>query len=64
MFDDAWTKAGDGGDGFTYPSGTPAKRIDYLWIRQGAPLRVVRAWVPRSAASDHLPVVAELQWTR
>ena len=62
MFDDVWLKAGDG-VGFTIPSREPNKRIDFLWLRHGAPLRPIRAWVPRSEASDHLPVVAEFAWT-
>ena len=62
MFDDAWVKAGDG-VGFTIPSREPNKRIDYLWLSHGAPVRAIRAWVPRSEASDHLPVVAEFAWT-
>jgi endonuclease/exonuclease/phosphatase family metal-dependent hydrolase len=62
-FDDVWTKAGEG-DGFTIPSRAPAKRIDYLWLRKDAPLRPVRSWVPRTDASDHLPVVLELEWTK
>ena len=62
VFDDTWVKAGEG-DGFTIPSRAPNKRIDYLWIRQGSPLRPVRAWVPRTEASDHLPLAAELAWT-
>ena len=61
MFDDVWTRAG-AGEGFTIPSGAPNKRIDYLWLRQGSTVRPVRAWVPRTDASDHLPVVAEFAW--
>lgn len=60
-FEDVWVKAGDG-VGFTIPSREPNKRIDYLWLRHGAPLRAVRAWVPRSEGSDHLPVIAEFAW--
>lgn len=61
-FEDAWMQSGDG-NGFTIPSRSPAKRIDYVWIRRGAPLRAVRAWVPVTDASDHLPVVADLAWS-
>jgi len=60
-FDGVWVKAGDG-VGFTIPSREPNKRIDFLWLRHGAPLRPIRAWVPRSEGSDHLPVVAEFAW--
>lgn len=60
-FDDVWVRAGQG-VGFTIPSREPNKRIDFLWLRHGAPLRPVRAWVPPSPGSDHLPVVAEFAW--
>jgi len=60
-FEDVWSRAGNG-DGFTYSSVKPDRRIDYLWLSHGAPLQPVRAWVPRSEASDHLPLVAEFRW--
>lgn len=60
---DVWRSAGTG-EGFTIPSQTPNKRIDYLWIRQDSPLHAVRAWVPASTASDHLPLVADFAWPR
>ena len=47
------------GDGFTIPAKQPAKRIDYIWIAKDKSLVPLRVWVPRSDASDHLPVVAE-----
>lgn len=59
-FDDTWVRAGEG-DGLTIPADKPRKRIDYIWISRGAPFTPVKAWVPRSLASDHLPVVAEFQ---
>jgi endonuclease/exonuclease/phosphatase family metal-dependent hydrolase len=59
-FDDTWAAAGTG-DGLTMPAEKPAKRIDYIWIRKGGPIVPLKVWVPESAASDHLPVVAELQ---
>lgn len=62
-FDDVWQSVGTG-DGFTYPSGQPVKRIDYIWLGKGGPLRAVQARVPSGAASasDHLPLVAEIEW--
>ena len=36
------------------------RRIDYLWV--SAQLRPVRTRVVRSSASDHLPVVTDLEW--
>jgi endonuclease/exonuclease/phosphatase family metal-dependent hydrolase len=60
-FVDAWA-AVEAGSGFTIPAAKPAKRIDYIWIGKGGPLIPLKAWVPESAASDHLPVVAELRF--
>jgi endonuclease/exonuclease/phosphatase family metal-dependent hydrolase len=59
-FDDSWTMVGEG-EGPTIPAGKPTKRIDYVWTAKGGPLRPLRAWVPRSEASDHLPVVVEFR---
>jgi endonuclease/exonuclease/phosphatase family metal-dependent hydrolase len=63
QFDDVWLLAG-AGDGFTFPSTGPDRRIDYIWLGKGAPLRPLRSWVPRTGASDHLPLVVELVWER
>jgi endonuclease/exonuclease/phosphatase family metal-dependent hydrolase len=60
-FEDAWTLAGQG-DGFTIPSTSPTARIDYVLV--SPELEVERATVPNSIASDHLPVVAELELPR
>lgn len=60
-FEDVWLQAGEG-PGFTYPSEAPSKRIDYLWLSKGAPLRATQAWVPATDASDHRPLVAEFEW--
>ncbi len=61
QFEDVWPLAGEG-EGHTIPSQAPDRRIDYIWRNRGAPLRPVRVWVPRTEASDHLPVVAEFAW--
>jgi endonuclease/exonuclease/phosphatase family metal-dependent hydrolase/MFS family permease len=45
----------------TDPATSPAKRIDYVWIRGVKPLR---AWVSPSLASDHRMVVVELDISR
>ena len=60
-FDDAWT--GDAGmtSGFSYPADKPAKRIDYILLRPGANVRTKRSWTVSTLASDHIPVVAELE---
>lgn len=60
-FTDAWEIVGQG-DGFTIPSDRPRKRIDYQWLSADAPLKPVKAWVPTTTASDHLPLVVEWQW--
>jgi endonuclease/exonuclease/phosphatase family metal-dependent hydrolase len=59
-FDDAWVLSGEG-DGFTIPVRKPAKRIDYIFISKRSGIVPLNAWVPYSEASDHLPVVTELQ---
>jgi endonuclease/exonuclease/phosphatase family metal-dependent hydrolase len=59
-FDDSWARIGEG-DGPTIPAENPVKRIDYVWVTKDGPLRPLKAWVPRSEASDHLPVVVEFR---
>jgi endonuclease/exonuclease/phosphatase (EEP) superfamily protein YafD len=60
LFIDVWRRVGEG-KGFTYPSQQAVRRIDYLWYLEGRGLEPVRAWVPETLASDHLPVVAEFR---
>ena len=66
-FIDTWKRAGKG-EGFSYSSTQPQKRIDYIFTnkeRAFVPVRAwfvpVRAWVVESNASDHLPVVVEFK---
>lgn len=54
---DAWT-AGRG-PGFTYPAEAPTERIDYILVTPQ--FRVRDASVPVTQASDHRPVVADLE---
>jgi endonuclease/exonuclease/phosphatase family metal-dependent hydrolase len=58
---DAWAVAGSG-EGRTYPTVNPSKRIDYITVSEG--VGVLGAEVPSDpallAASDHRPVVADL----
>lgn len=59
---DAWATAGEG-SGETFPAHAPTARIDYLFVSPG--VRIERALVPSAmpqarAASDHLPLLAEL----
>jgi endonuclease/exonuclease/phosphatase family metal-dependent hydrolase len=60
LFYDAWElRAGE--DGFSYPADKPAKRIDYIFMRRTDEIKAKRAWVVNTLASDHIPVVAELE---
>lgn len=47
------------GTGFTYPADNPAHRIDYIFI--SPPITCSHIYIPDCDASDHLPVVADLQ---
>ena len=60
VFDDAWSAARPADDGFSYPADKPAKRIDYIFMRQTDGIKAKRAWIPETLASDHVPVVADL----
>jgi endonuclease/exonuclease/phosphatase family metal-dependent hydrolase len=57
QFDDAWVAD----DGFTYPADKPTKRIDYILTRRDEPVRAKKVWIPSTLASDHVPVVADLE---
>lgn len=43
----------------TWPARFPITRIDYIWVSQH--FRVLRCHTLKSSASDHLPVIAEIQ---
>jgi endonuclease/exonuclease/phosphatase family metal-dependent hydrolase len=58
-FADAWV--GIKTEGFTYPADKPAKRIDYIFYRASDRVRVKKAWTVNTLASDHLPVMVELE---
>jgi endonuclease/exonuclease/phosphatase family metal-dependent hydrolase len=55
---DAWTECGSG-DGFTYPSDKPAKRIDYLFL--AGDLHCSGATVLDTQISDHRPLLVTLK---
>jgi endonuclease/exonuclease/phosphatase family metal-dependent hydrolase len=57
---DLWPGCGTG-DGLTYPTAAPVKRIDYLYVLGGVGVRCVAAEVVRSDASDHLGVLFTLR---
>ena len=62
MFTDSWEAAGDG-DGFTYSSELPTKRIDYIYLFPKTAWSAQSADVLSSDASDHLPLVVEATLT-
>ena len=60
-FDDAWSSLRPNDEGFSYPADKPAKRIDYIFMRPADGIKAKRAWIPETLASDHVPVVADLE---
>jgi len=61
QFGDACIESRGTDEGFSYPTDKPAKRIDYIFVRSTDRIRTKRAWVVRTEASDHIPVVADLE---
>ena len=60
-FDDAWMTSRAEGDGFSFPADKPVKRIDHIFYRTGAKISAKKSWVIETLASDHIPVMAELE---
>jgi endonuclease/exonuclease/phosphatase family metal-dependent hydrolase len=60
-FQDAWTESKTKEAGLSYPADKPAKRIDYIFFRGSDGWRVKKAWTVHSLASDHVPVIADLE---
>lgn len=60
-FADAWIGSRAKGDGFSYPADKPSKRIDYIFYRTSDGVRAKKVWLVKTLASDHLPVMAELE---
>ncbi len=58
-FDDAWVTSRAKGDGFSYPADKPVKRLDHIFYSKG--VRAKKAWVVETLASDHIPVVADIE---
>jgi endonuclease/exonuclease/phosphatase family metal-dependent hydrolase len=59
---DAWaTTAGTVDGGHTFPASEPTARIDYLFASAGLRAITARVAARAEAASDHLPVLAELE---
>lgn len=64
QFNDAWIESRSTVEGFSYPADKPAKRIDYIFFRSTDRARTKRAWIVDTLASDHVPVVADLEIER
>jgi endonuclease/exonuclease/phosphatase family metal-dependent hydrolase len=60
FLNDAWELVGQG-DGLTFFDNQPHRRIDYVWIAPGKALLPLKASVISSDASDHLPLVVEME---
>ena len=60
-FEDAWLRSRAEGLGLSYPADKPVKRIDHVFTRPSNSVRAKKAWVVKTLASDHIPVVAELE---
>lgn len=63
-FEDAWISSRAKEVGLSYPADKPTKRIDYVFTRRSDGIKAKKAWVVNTLASDHLPVVAELELTK
>jgi endonuclease/exonuclease/phosphatase family metal-dependent hydrolase len=61
QFDDAWIQSRGTNEGFSNPTDKPSKRIDYIFFRSTDRVRSKRAWIVDTQASDHVPVVADLE---
>jgi len=61
QFGDAWAESRATTDGLSYPADKPAKRINYIFYRSSDRVRARHAWIVDTLASDHVPVVADLE---
>jgi len=59
-FSDGWITGGAKSDGFSYPADKPVKRIDYVFYR-GDGLKAKKARTIETLASDHVPVIVDLE---
>ena len=60
-FRDGWLESKAKPIGLSYPADKPVKRIDYIFHRSNDGLRTKKAWTVPTQASDHVPVVADLE---
>jgi len=61
QFADARIESGASDQGLSYPADKPVKRIDYILSRRTDRFRSKKAWTVNTLASDHVPVVADLE---
>lgn len=61
IFRDAWVESKTKETGLSYPADKPTKRIDYIFYRESAQVKTKKAWTVTTQASDHIPVVADLE---
>ena len=60
-FDDAWSIAGEG-EGLSFPCINPYIRIDYILVNRQSSIKVKNAFLIDTQVSDHLPVVADIDF--
>jgi endonuclease/exonuclease/phosphatase family metal-dependent hydrolase len=60
-FKDAWIEGKTKDAGLSYPADKLAKRIDYVFTRRSDHVKIRRAWTVATLASDHIPVVVDLE---
>ena len=60
-FNDAWQIAGEG-DGKSFPCIQPNIRIDFILVNKNSSINVKNAFLIPTQASDHLPVVADIDF--
>jgi endonuclease/exonuclease/phosphatase family metal-dependent hydrolase len=60
-FRDAWLDNKVKEPGHTYPADRPNKRIDYIFYKTNSGVSAKKAWTINTQASDHVPVVADLE---
>ena len=62
VFNDVWDKKGIG-EGFTFPSTKPRKRLDYIFVSKMIQIVDVKVVDSNPIVSDHLPVLATISIT-
>ncbi|HXD29593.1 MAG TPA: endonuclease/exonuclease/phosphatase family protein [Pyrinomonadaceae bacterium] len=61
QFRDVWLETKTKEAGLSYPADKPVKRIDFIMFRPKERIRAKKAWTVNTLASDHVPVMAELE---